>query len=843
MGETEKGKKIAIVIGCEKYDSEDLENLKFAEKDATAVAELLKEKDICGFDEVVSFSSSSDSTKINIEIQKILRNARRDDSLLLYFSGHGVRDTSGGRCSLYLATRNTDKKAPQFTAISTTVLLQQLEECMAARKSVILDCCFAGAFGSKSAGNTAEVIETFKTDYTGEGMFVFAACQKHEEAKETDKYGHGVFTHYVLQGLKGAADGAVDGEVDGYITPYELYKYVQQKTEADPNTHQVPEKLIDTVKGGDFYIVESVEKINKIKAEIKSEIDTFVKKHDYNSASSLAKDKKKKFDTSRPAISKYIDELINDIEREKTLAINDYISKIRNDAEIKPSELGEILSFLEKDPDVIFESKSSSTRVATLNLHFRGNIDSVALAEFWRGYDETKVNVIPELTIPAEPVEPDEPVTPVTPVIPPEPVNYWLKVKKHWPFVASLVLIVSVIISYGSFYSPTSVDLKKLQFGFVQPKTKWDAEIYVLFLEELNKKLAESGAVFRFSEKQNLKPLHKNDEGRSFETIVEHLKSGTIQVAGELRPRQVYDANKKIGAEPFISPKYSAGAGAPPSDNYNAVIFSIREYEADALVNDLINIKNSQLVLQKNSASGYDYPRFWLIKRLEEKNEDKLKKNKKLIKELISTKASSSDVFDTVVCKNGRYKAGVVAEYLFNKWVKVDGSLKIDADGKWEKEIKKGTWESPCNKDDLDADAVKAVRLHKVTLLNSIPTGAFVIGNIAELRKGKIKLHDAWVGAIASLYKKAAGDELKGESGKTITVDNLKDKFYPKDWSIRHDMNAYNVSPFYAEDSVIEKINRDFNTLFLVVTSILVLVVVLSFIVPLLRHSRSGSGT
>jgi uncharacterized caspase-like protein len=42
---------------------------------------------------------------------------------------------------------------------------------------------------------------------------------------ELPELGHGIFTYYLVQGLRGAADG----DRDGIVTLQELYKYVEQQ--------------------------------------------------------------------------------------------------------------------------------------------------------------------------------------------------------------------------------------------------------------------------------------------------------------------------------------------------------------------------------------------------------------------------------------------------------------------------------------------------------------------------------------------------------------------------------------------------------------------------------------
>ncbi|HOV63921.1 MAG TPA: hypothetical protein PLG43_08590, partial [Spirochaetia bacterium] len=66
-----------------------------------------------------------------------------------------------------------------------------------------------------------------QADITAGEAFVLSASGEEEESIETDRYGHGVFTYFLLEG---AYRG--DANNDGYITVLELYNYIFGKLEA-----------------------------------------------------------------------------------------------------------------------------------------------------------------------------------------------------------------------------------------------------------------------------------------------------------------------------------------------------------------------------------------------------------------------------------------------------------------------------------------------------------------------------------------------------------------------------------------------------------------------------------
>lgn len=68
-------------------------------------------------------------------------------------------------------------------------------------------------------------------------MALFMAASANEVSQESDKWGGGVFTHYLIRGLRGEADENRDGFV--YIS--ELERYIRRAVPEATNGAQHPE--------------------------------------------------------------------------------------------------------------------------------------------------------------------------------------------------------------------------------------------------------------------------------------------------------------------------------------------------------------------------------------------------------------------------------------------------------------------------------------------------------------------------------------------------------------------------------------------------------------------------
>jgi hypothetical protein len=227
------GQKYALIIGNNEYDDASLARLLTPAADVEGLATVLKAADIGGFDEVVSLVNES-SIRVRREIARFYRDKRRDDLLLLYFSGHGVLDDHG---KLYLAVKDTERDLLKGTAIEASFITDVMDGSYSRQQVLILDCCHSGAFARGAKGATGATVGTAQTfEGTASGRVVLTATDATQYAWEGDRVigqaDNSVFTHFLIQGLQ---TGEADANADGRVTLDELYDYAHtQVVKATP---------------------------------------------------------------------------------------------------------------------------------------------------------------------------------------------------------------------------------------------------------------------------------------------------------------------------------------------------------------------------------------------------------------------------------------------------------------------------------------------------------------------------------------------------------------------------------------------------------------------------------
>jgi hypothetical protein len=203
----------ALLIGNSHYpdDADNLPDLKGPINDVSALGRLLSQEWNSLFSPAdVKLLTDRQSYEISAELEELLTTARRDDVLLIYYSGHGITADNG---SLLLCARDSRLDRRLATTVSAETITRMTDQSAAAITIIILDCCYAGAF---KTGDVA-------TELAGRGRYVLAATRSRDRARDAEHgTGFSRFTGHLLRGLQGAA--AQPGA--SYVTVSDLYQYL-----------------------------------------------------------------------------------------------------------------------------------------------------------------------------------------------------------------------------------------------------------------------------------------------------------------------------------------------------------------------------------------------------------------------------------------------------------------------------------------------------------------------------------------------------------------------------------------------------------------------------------------
>ncbi len=259
--------KVALLIGVSQYGA-GFNQLPAAAKDVEAMQRVLQHLDMGDFDKVQSLIDP-DPQEMGTAIENLFGDGSRDDLVLLFFSGHGIKDESG---NLYLATRTTRKNARggliRSTAIAARFVQEIMRDSRAKRQVVILDCCFSGAFGEGLLAKDDSSVDVRK-QLGGEGRVVLTSSTSTQYSFEQQGADLSIYTRYLVEGIE---TGAADLDEDEVISVDELHEYASIKVQkASPAMK--PE--IYTVKEGYKIIIAKVP-IGDPKLKYRKEVERYV---------------------------------------------------------------------------------------------------------------------------------------------------------------------------------------------------------------------------------------------------------------------------------------------------------------------------------------------------------------------------------------------------------------------------------------------------------------------------------------------------------------------------------------------------------------------------------------
>lgn len=248
--------KVALLIGVSEYEP-GLNPLPAAVRDVEAMQRVLQNPDIGGFDKVKPLINP-DRQSMESEIEALFTGSSKDDLVLLFFSGHGIKDDGG---KLYFATCNTCKNPAgdlmRSTAVSAETVLEVMKKSRAKQQAVILDCCFSGAFDPSLQAKDDGSLDLQRLG--AEGRVVLASSSSTQYSFEQKDADLSIYTQHLIEGIE-TGDG--DENNDGEISIAELHDYAVKKVQEEvPN--MTPKIIVLKDKGYEIILARTKAKLNQ----------------------------------------------------------------------------------------------------------------------------------------------------------------------------------------------------------------------------------------------------------------------------------------------------------------------------------------------------------------------------------------------------------------------------------------------------------------------------------------------------------------------------------------------------------------------------------------------------
>jgi uncharacterized caspase-like protein/energy-coupling factor transporter ATP-binding protein EcfA2 len=227
--ETGQAKLWILLIGVNRYRDPQLPSLQYSAIDCQGLAEALIDATQAFPQRSMQirhdFGEPATLSQVRDSLTSIVESAQEADTVLVYFSGHGILADE----QPVLCLSDTQKDDLLNTGLSVAELLEQLSRCHAKQQIVWLDACHSGGMtlrGAALPNPTAQMMGLLgQRAVQSQGFYALLSCDQSQQSWEFPELGHGVFTYFLMQGLRGAAADAT-----GTIDADGLYKYVYHQT-------------------------------------------------------------------------------------------------------------------------------------------------------------------------------------------------------------------------------------------------------------------------------------------------------------------------------------------------------------------------------------------------------------------------------------------------------------------------------------------------------------------------------------------------------------------------------------------------------------------------------------
>jgi uncharacterized caspase-like protein len=250
-----RGRKYALLVGISRFKNQSqwMRNLKYADKDAEDLHEFLRTPGGGRFppeNMLLLTNEHATLSRFREALSEFVAKPGPDDLLVIFLATHGGPDVQAPQ-NRYFVLHDTEYQRLSDTGLPMPDLQNYLQQSVKSKRLLLLvdTCESAGLLGdpqirARGPLNNLSNLYLEKLLYREEGRAVITASDVNESSLEGPKWGngHGVFTHFLLEGMRGKADA----NNDRLITVGELFRFVRRQVRVETQFNQNPRLLIGT---------------------------------------------------------------------------------------------------------------------------------------------------------------------------------------------------------------------------------------------------------------------------------------------------------------------------------------------------------------------------------------------------------------------------------------------------------------------------------------------------------------------------------------------------------------------------------------------------------------------
>ena len=238
----QKGATRAVIIGISDYKNERITDLRFADVDARNFADYLSSPaggNLPTQNIQLLTNEKATQGQMAAALTWLMDESKSGDQAIIYFSGHGDMETLTGMS--FLLAHDASAAAYSGGGGFPIIFLQSIITRLSTQKQVqvllVTDACRAGKLAGNEIGGSQATTKILSDQFSNEVKIL--SCQPNEFSLEGTEWGggRGVFSYFLLDGLKGLADA----NQDKIVSLMEIGRFLEDKVPTATAPHsQIP---------------------------------------------------------------------------------------------------------------------------------------------------------------------------------------------------------------------------------------------------------------------------------------------------------------------------------------------------------------------------------------------------------------------------------------------------------------------------------------------------------------------------------------------------------------------------------------------------------------------------
>jgi Tfp pilus assembly protein PilF len=237
------GNTYAVVVGISDYIDPDINDLNYGDADAIAFSNYLRSRaggSLDGDHQKLLVDTAATMAAFASALEWLTTVAKKDDRVIIYFSGHGDIETTLNDEMGFLLCYDASSRVYQAGGALPLSYLQNVISTLSTKNNAkvifIGDACHSGTLAGSSIGGpriTAEYLKAMKNEIK------ILSCQPYEFSIEGEQWGggRGAFSYHLIDALYGLADD----NHDDWVTLQEAGWYLERHVSEDvAPVQQVP---------------------------------------------------------------------------------------------------------------------------------------------------------------------------------------------------------------------------------------------------------------------------------------------------------------------------------------------------------------------------------------------------------------------------------------------------------------------------------------------------------------------------------------------------------------------------------------------------------------------------